>query len=159
VTRGKRIAAIVLGSLVALILIVVVGAIITVRTQWFREFVRQKIIASVEQATGGKVDVGSFSFDWTHLRATLRDFVIHGLEPPAAPPLLRANLLQVELKLLSPLRGFVDIAYLLIDTPQANVIVYPDGHTNIPRAEDQASEQQDWSRDHRGPRHRPLQPA
>jgi autotransporter translocation and assembly factor TamB len=132
VTRGKKIAAIVLGSLAALIVVVVVGVVITVRTQWFREFVRQKIVASVEEATGGKVDVGSFAFDWTHLRATVRGFVIHGLEPPSGPPLLRANLLQVDLKLLSPLRGFVDIAYLLIDTPQANVIVYPDGHTNIP---------------------------
>ncbi|HUK15803.1 MAG TPA: translocation/assembly module TamB domain-containing protein, partial [Bryobacteraceae bacterium] len=32
----------------------------------------------------------------------------------------------------SPVRGFVDIAYLLVDTPEANLIVFPDGHTNIP---------------------------
>jgi autotransporter translocation and assembly factor TamB len=132
VTRGKKIAAIVLGSIAALIVIVIVGAIITVRTQWFHNFVREKIVSSVEEATGGKAQVGSFGFDWTHLRATIHDFVIHGLEPADAPPLLRVKLIQVDLKLLSPLRGFVDIAYLLVDTPQANVIVYPDGHTNIP---------------------------
>lgn len=131
-TRGRKSALIVAASLVGLLLILFVGIIVTVRTAWFGNLVRVKIIASVEEATGGKADVGSFAFDWTHLRATVRDFVIHGLEPPTAAPLLRANLVQVDLKLLSPLRGFVDIAYLLVDTPQANVIVYPDGHTNIP---------------------------
>ena len=131
-TRAKKIAAIAAAAIAGLLLILVVGVIVTVRTAWFRNFVREKIIASVEEATGGKVDVGSLTFDWTHLRATVRDFVIHGLEPPGAAPLLRANLVQVDLKLLSPLRGFVDIAYLLVDTPEADVIVYPDGHTNIP---------------------------
>ncbi|HUK18068.1 MAG TPA: hypothetical protein VLW65_16700, partial [Bryobacteraceae bacterium] len=131
-TRGRKIAAIAAGSIGGLVLILLAGIVITVRTAWFRNFVREKIIASVEQATGGKVDVGSFAFDWTHLRATVRGLVIHGLEPATAAPLLRATLVQVDLKLLSPMRGFVDIAYLLVDTPQANVIVFPDGHTNIP---------------------------
>ena len=89
-------------------------------------------MAAVEDATGGKVDIASFAFDWRHLRAQIRGFAIHGLEPADAPPLLRANLVQVDLKLLSPFKGFVDIAYLLVDTPEANVIVYADGHTNVP---------------------------
>ena len=62
----------------------------------------------------------------------MRGFVVHGLEPPTAAPLLRANLVEIDLKLLSPFRGFVDLAYLLVDTPQANLIVYPDGRTNMP---------------------------
>ena len=132
-TRGRRIAAIV-GR--------VAGgaggrcccspAIVIVQTDWFRNMVREKIVTAVEDATGGKVDIASFGFDWRHLRAQVRGFVIHGLEPATAAPLLRANLVQVDLKLLSPFKGFVDIAYLLVDTPQANIIVYPDGHTNIP---------------------------
>src|SRR5262249_39233833 len=103
-----------------------------VQTDWFRNKVRQQIVASVEEATGGKVDIGSFSFDWTHLRAQVRDFVIHGLEPAGAPPPFRAHLLPVHFQRTSPFQGFIDLAYLLIDTPQANVIVYPDGRTNIP---------------------------
>jgi translocation and assembly module TamB len=78
------------------------------------------------------VDIGSFTFDWRHLRADIHDFVIHGLEPAGGPPLLRAKLVEVELKLLSPFKGMVDIASLLVDEPQANVIVFSDGHTNIP---------------------------
>jgi translocation and assembly module TamB len=131
-TRGRKIAAWILGGVAALVIVAVTAGILIVRTEWFRNFVRAKIVTAVEEATGGKVDVGSFNFEWSHLRAQIHDFVIHGLEPPTAAPLLRVDLLQVDLKLLSPFRGFVDIAYLLADTPQANVIVYTDGHTNIP---------------------------
>jgi translocation and assembly module TamB len=131
-SRKRRIAAIVGASFAGLMVILFVAGITLVRTEWFRTMVRAKIVSSVEEATGGRVEAGSFTFDWRHLRAQVRDFVVHGLEPAGAAPLLRANLLQVDLKLLSPFRGFVDIAYLLVDTPQANVIVYADGRTNIP---------------------------
>lgn len=131
-SRGKRIALIVSGSLVGLVLLLFGAGIVIVQTQWFRDMVRTKLIAAVEDATGGRVEIGGFSFDWSHLRARVPEFVVHGLEAPSDAPLLRAKLIQVDLKLLSPFKGFVDIAYLLVDTPQANVIVYPDGRTNIP---------------------------
>ena len=122
-SRWKRIALWVVGGLLALIVVLFLAGIAIVRTDWFRNLVREKIVAAVEQGTGGRTEIGSFEFDWTHLRAKVRNFVIHGLEPADATPLLRADLLQVDLKLLSPFRGFVDIAYLLIEKPQANVIV------------------------------------
>jgi translocation and assembly module TamB len=131
-TRGRKIVAVTAVSLAGLAAVVLIAGILVVRTNWFRNMVREKIVTAVEGATGGKVDIASFSFDWRHLRAQVRGFVIHGLEPAAAAPLLRADLVQIDLKLLSPFKGFVDLAYLLVDAPQANLIVYPDGHTNIP---------------------------
>jgi len=131
-TRGKKIGLIVGGSLVGLILLVAIGGIITVQTQWFRNFVRTKIVATVEEATGGTVELKSFAFAWTHLRADIQDFTVHGLEPAGSAPLLHVKHLQVELKLLSPFKGFVDLAYLLVDTPEANLMVFADGKTNIP---------------------------
>lgn len=131
-TRGRRIATIVASSLAGLLAVALLAGILVVRSEWFRNMVRGKIAAAVEDATGGKVEIASFTFDARHLRAQVRGFVIHGLEPTTAAPLLRTNLVQVDLKLLSPFKGFVDIAYLLVDTPQANIIVYPDGRTNIP---------------------------
>jgi translocation and assembly module TamB len=132
VSRARKIALIVAGSLAGLFAIVLIAGIVIAQTDWFRNMVRTRIVAAVETATGGKVDIGSFAFDWHRLRADVRDFVIHGLEPPESAPLLRAKLVEVDLKLLSPFKGFVDVSSLLIDTPQANIIVYPDGHTNIP---------------------------
>ncbi len=131
-SRRRKIALIVGGSLGGLILLVAIAVLVVVQTDWFRNFVRTKLIATVEEATGGRVELGSFNFTWSHLRADVNNFIIHGLEPAGAAPLLRAKHVQVDLKLLSPLKGFIDIAYLMIDTPQANLMVFPDGKTNIP---------------------------
>ena len=131
-SRGPKIALIAAASVVGLVIVVFVAGIIVVQTAWFRDFVRGKIVSAVDDSTGGKTEIGAFNFDWRHLRAEARNVVIHGLESPAGPPLFRANLIEVDLTLKSPSHGFAGINYLLLDTPQANVIVYPDGHTNLP---------------------------
>jgi translocation and assembly module TamB len=131
-SRWKRTALWAGGTFLALLVVLFVAGIVIVRTDWFRDMVREKIVAAVEEGTGGRAEIRSSDFDWTHLRATIRNFVIHGLEPADAPPLFRADLVQVDLKLLSPFRGFVDIAYLLLERPATNVIVSADGRTNIP---------------------------
>src|SRR6476469_4725830 len=126
-SRGRKIAFIIGGSLLGLILLVGIATVVIVQTDWFRNFVRTKIVAAVEESTGGRVELGSFNFTWNHLRADINNFVLHGLEPAGAAPLLRVKHVQVDLKLLSPLKGFVDIAYLQVDTPQANLMVFADG--------------------------------
>ena len=131
-SRARKIGLIIGGSLVGLLLAVVVAGVLIARTEWFRNTVREKIVSSVEEATGGKVDVGSFRFDWTNLRAEVRDFVIHGLEPAGSPPLFRASLIEITLKLTSPFRGMANLESLLVDTPQANLMVFANGRTNIP---------------------------
>ena len=40
-----------------------------------------EIVSTVETATGGRVEVGAFRFDWTHLRAEVGAFTLHGNEP------------------------------------------------------------------------------
>ena len=131
-SRVRRIALKVAAFLAGILLVLLAAGIIIVQTRWFSNMVRTKIVSAVDDATGGTAQVGAFSFDWRHLRAQIRDFTVHGLEPPDSQPLFHANLVQVDLKLLSPFRGFVDIAYLLLDTPQARVIVDAEGKTNIP---------------------------
>jgi translocation and assembly module TamB len=131
-SRGRKIAAMLAGGLAGLLLLALIAGVLIVRTQWFRDTVRDKIVAAVEESTGGRTEIGAFAFDWTHLRAVVRRFVIHGSEPAGAAPLFQASLLEVDLKLTSPFKNIVDIAYLLVDTPQANVIVNADGTTNIP---------------------------
>jgi len=131
-SRARRIAAIAAASVAGLVVVAIIAGIAVVQTDWFRSMVRTRIVAAVEDGTGGTAEIGSFAFDWHHLRADIRNFVVHGLESPDAAPLFRVDRLQVDLKLLSPFKGFVDIAYLLVDTPRANIIVYPDGRTNIP---------------------------
>src|SRR6478672_431541 len=131
-TRTRKIITIVGASLAALFLLVVIAAVIVLQTGWFRNFVREKIIATTEESTGGHVDLQSFEFDLWHLRAALNGFVLHGTEPKNVPPLFSANRLQVDLRLFSGLKQTVDIRSLIVDQPRANVIVNADGTTNVP---------------------------
>ena len=119
-------------ALAGLIVVLAIAAILVVRSQWFQNYLKRTIITSVEESTGGRAEMGAFHFDWTHLSAVATDFVIHGTEPPGDSPLLRAARVQVDLRLLTSLHRWYDITYLGADRPQANVIVYPDGGTNLP---------------------------
>lgn len=129
---GRRIATITGVSILGLIVVVLITAFVVVQTDWFRNYVREKIISVTEEATGGKVDIARFDFDWSHMRATVDGFVLHGTERPGEAPLFQARKLTVDLKLFSSLSQKVDLRALIADQPQANVIVYPDGTTNVP---------------------------
>ncbi len=119
-------------ALAALILVLAIAAVLVVQSAWFRNYVKQTIVTSVEDSTGGKAEIGTFQFEWKHLTAVVTDFVIHGNESPGAAPMLRVARVQLNLRLFTSLHHLWDITYLGIDRPQANVIVYADGHTNIP---------------------------
>jgi translocation and assembly module TamB len=116
----------------ALILLLGIAAILIVQSNWFRNYVKQTIISSTEDSTGGKAEIGSFRFEWRHLSAVVTDFVIHGTEPAGTAPMVRVAQVQLNFRLFTSLHHLWDITYLGVDQPQANVIVYPDGHTNIP---------------------------
>ncbi len=131
-TRRKKILIWIGAGIPALILLLIITSVLIVRTAWFSNYVRDKIIAVTEESTGGVVEIGSFQFDWMHLTARIRNFVLHGNEPKTAAPLARIALLEVHLKLLAGLKHAVDLQYLGIDQPQVNLIVFPDGTTNIP---------------------------
>lgn len=131
-SRPKRIVLWIAGGLAALLLVVAVVALIVVQTAWFRNYIRTNIISYAEEATGGTVEVKSFNFDWTRMHASLAGFVLHGTEPAGSAPLFSAQTIEVDLKLLSGLRHIIELEYLGVDRPEINVIVYPDGHTNVP---------------------------
>ncbi|HYP13427.1 MAG TPA: hypothetical protein VEQ63_05860, partial [Bryobacteraceae bacterium] len=109
------------------------AAVIVLPSQWFREKVRLRIVEETERATGGKVEIGSFQFDWRSLRAEVSPFVLRGTEPPAERPLFRAEALAVDLKIVSMLKRDIDVQSVLLDRPQLNLLVGETGITNLPR--------------------------
>ncbi|HEX3681079.1 MAG TPA: translocation/assembly module TamB domain-containing protein [Bryobacteraceae bacterium] len=127
---AARVAALV-GGAAALIFAL---ALYTLQTNWFKQRVREKIVAAAEQATGGRVELGTFNYDWRTLDAEFDAFVVHGSEPADAPPLFRANSIRAGLRIVSLIQHDVDIKFLKIDRPKINLIVHPDGSTNLPRA-------------------------
>ncbi|MBV8810000.1 MAG: hypothetical protein JO033_15115, partial [Acidobacteriaceae bacterium] len=133
--RAKKILFIAAGSLVGLILILVIAAVIVLKSGWFANFAKEKIVAEIESATGGTATVGSFEFDLSHLTLRIRNFVLHGTEPKTAAPLFSVPLLELRMKLFSGIMHTLDLAYLGVEKPQVDLIVFPNGTTNIPQPE------------------------
>jgi len=131
-SRGRKRAAWILGGVAVALLAFAITVVVVIRSQWFYNRVRHSIIETVETATGGRVEIASFQFNWHNLRAEVRAFTLHGTEPADKPPLLRAESVVVGLKLVSVLKRQVDIAYLDVIAPQVYLIVRPDGSTNMP---------------------------
>jgi translocation and assembly module TamB len=130
-TRG-RIAGIVAGSAAALAVILALAGALAVRSDWFREQVRERLVAAVATATGGRVEIGKVTLDWSRLRAEAGSFTIHGTEPANRPPFFHAASVAIELKIVSIFKRKVDLAALEVTEPHIYLTVYPDGRTNLP---------------------------
>ncbi len=132
-TRRKKILLRVAASVAGLLAVLLIAAIVTIQTPWFANFVRQKIIDTAQESTGGTVEIGAFELDLRHLTIRIRNFVLHGTEPQGSDPLLRVRLLELRLKLFAGLKKAVDLQYLGIEQPRANLMLLADGKTNIPQ--------------------------
>ena len=97
-SRRARILWIAGGGVAVAILVAAVSAVLILRSDWFREKVRARIVTVVERATGGRAEVGAFRFDWKQMRAEVDGFVLHGSEPPDGPPLFRAGAIVLGIK-------------------------------------------------------------
>ena len=131
--KPARIIAFTLLGLAGLVIALLGVGVVLVQTPWFKNLVRQRIESVVQRATGGRVEIGSFSYNWHDLTADVKPFVLHGTEPASAPPLFRADKIQIGLKIISALEKKVDIASLSIESPRLYITISPDGSTNIPR--------------------------
>jgi len=130
--RRSRLALIIGGCTAGLAIVLIIAALLVAQSGWFREQVRGRIVSEVEKSTGGRVEIDSFTFDWHTLTARVLNFVIHGTEPAGSQPLFRARSLTVVLKIISVFKRKVDIQSVDVDQPQAYLIIYPNGSTNIP---------------------------
>jgi translocation and assembly module TamB len=130
--RLARIAMRVAAAVVAMLLLAALAGVLVLRSDWFRERARERIVREVERATGGRAELERFSFDWRRLRAEVAALVVHGKESAAEPPLLRVESLTLEMRIISAVRRDVDLASLTVDRPRVYLAVYPDGSTNLP---------------------------
>ncbi len=118
----------------AILLLVIAGAgLLIVRSGWFRELVRQRIVSEIESATGGRVEVGNFSFKWETLVAKISPLVLHGTEPASDTPLLRVESVSVGLRVISMLERKFDLSSVSLEQPRLRIVVYSDGSNNLPQ--------------------------
>src|SRR5947208_6804316 len=138
-SRWKRIAGYVAMGLGGLVLLIVLTAVVVLQTPWFRNYVRTTISSSVAKSTGGRVDIEAFSFNVWHLHATIENFVIHGKEPASAAPFVSIGKAEMRIRLFTSVKRLYEIAYLGVDRPAVNIMVLPDGNTNIPSPQEKTT--------------------
>jgi translocation and assembly module TamB len=114
------------------LLVALAGAVFVARSAWFQNQVKQRIVTIVENATGGRVEIGRFRYDWSSLTASVAPFVLHGTERVGDPPLLRAEKVEIGLRVISMLERQVDLKFLTVERPQVHIVVDRDGRTNVP---------------------------
>ncbi len=109
-----------------------VAAALVLRSDWFREQARRKLVSEIETATGGKVEIGQFDFHWRQLEAEAGGVVLHGREGPGQAPLLRIRLVRLRLGPGMLLKRRLDIRALRVERPEVHIYVAADGTTNLP---------------------------
>ncbi len=106
----------------------------------FERRVSREIVTILENATGGRVELGRIRFDIWHLEVEANGLVIHGLEGPGEAPYLAVDKILLRVRLFDffsratgtggPAR--VSLNYLRVEHPQVHLIVDKDGKTNQP---------------------------
>jgi translocation and assembly module TamB len=121
------------GSMAALLALAVVGIYFCASSAAFENVVRQRLIASLETATGGRVEIASFHWHLLNLEADAGGLVIHGLESAGETPYARVDHLRVRLSILGFWSPRVLLRDLDVSHPGFHFIVYPNGSTNQPQ--------------------------
>lgn len=106
----------------------------------FQRRVSHEVVALLEEATGGRVELQALRFRLWRLDIKADGLVIHGTEAANERPYLRVDTIEVQLKLTSflshttggGLSSHVGLSLLRVVHPQLNLIVDKDGRTNQP---------------------------
>ena len=104
-----------------------------VSSSLFEGFVRERLVAYLERATGGRVEIASFHWRLLNLQADARGLVIHGREAPGEAPYAQAERLRARIGILGLWSPRILLRDLEVSRPAFHLIVYPDGSTNQPR--------------------------
>jgi translocation and assembly module TamB len=95
--------------------------------------VRNRLIATIQTATGGRVEVASFRWHPLDLDAEVGGLVLHGRESTSEAPYAKLDRLHVRISVLGLLSPRILLRELEVIRPAFHLIVYPDGSTNQPR--------------------------
>ena len=121
-----------------LLWLMLAGALVLLAVGWysttesFRALVRQRLIATLEHSTGGRVELGSIHVVPFHFQVEVRELTIHGREGPREIPYAHVNSLMAQVKPWSLLRSELGLNYVVLDHPVVHIILYSDGTTNQP---------------------------
>ncbi len=132
-----------LGRIVAggvlLLVVIVLGALWYASTSSFANLVRGKLVDVLTTATGGRVELGRFSWHPLKLQVELDGLTIHGLESPQEVPYAHIDKLLVRAKIIDLFKADIGLRLLQAEHPVFHLIFYKDGTTNQPTPKKQTS--------------------
>ena len=102
-------------------------------SQATQELVRRRMIATLEETTGGRVQIAAFHWNVLNFEADADGVVLHGLEAPGEAPLAQVDHLKVAITLFGFFSPHILLRNLDVDRPAFHLIVYPAGSTNVPQ--------------------------
>src|SRR5579884_2939373 len=106
-TAGKVLRWIGIGILI-LIVVVIVAGFFVLRSDKFHRYVIARAEQTLAESTGGRVEIGSYTFQWHPLTITIHNLVVRGTEPANVRPLLSVDELDLGLKIVSLLHQKID---------------------------------------------------
>jgi translocation and assembly module TamB len=133
VPRRRRMLLWTCGGLGGILVVIILGTFIWMGSPACENLIRKRIIAGIETATGGRVEIGTFHWHLLDLEAEASGLVIHGREAVGEAPYAQVDHLHIRISIL----GFFSPRILLRDLevirPAFHLIVYGDGSTNQPQ--------------------------
>jgi translocation and assembly module TamB len=138
--RVGRIVAWSAGGLLVLLIVVVLGFWWYSTSSDFNHRVANKLVAMLEDSTGGRVEIDNLHFSLRHLALEVDGLVIHGTEAPGEAPYMAIDKLQIRVKLVnlfsqatgSGAASHIGLSLLRVEHPQFHLIIDKDGKTNQP---------------------------
>jgi translocation and assembly module TamB len=122
------------GAGLALLLILgVVGLYFWANSSSFENIVRRRLISRLEDATGGRAEIGSFHWELLKLECEADGVVLHGREAAGDPPYAQVASLRVAVNVLGLWSPRVLLRNFVLERPQIHLIVNRDGSTNQPQ--------------------------
>jgi translocation and assembly module TamB len=119
--------------LLLLLLIVAIALYFVVRSDWFSEQIRTRIVDGIEKATGGKTELKAFRFDPNTWNVSVQDLTLHGTEAATEPPLVHVKTATVGWKLISIMDRKFNVLSIDVDSPEVFLRHEADGRWNLPR--------------------------
>jgi translocation and assembly module TamB len=123
-----------LAALAILLAVTFVGLYFWASSSQGEALMRGRLVAWLEEATGGRVEIATFHWHLLNLEADAGGLVIHGLEAPGDAPYAQVENLRVRLSVLGILSPRILLREADVNRPAFHLIVYVDGTTNQPHA-------------------------
>ena len=138
--RLGRVAAWTFGSLALLLIVLAVAITLYTKTADFQNRVRKQLVTTLEDSTGGRVELGAIHLDLWHLAVEVDGFIIHGTEGPGEAPYISVDRAIIRAKINTVLshtvgrgaQSHIGLNLLRVEQPHVHLIIDKDGKTNQP---------------------------